>query len=127
MDYPFHSDGCSNPVQWIRDSLADLDIVQFCYIHDWFYWQGGTREQRKWADRILFRCIEQNSRYGKVAAYTYFAGVRIGGWLPLSSRWSWGYGWFLDKRGVNTRILAGETTYTADSQRWKLEALLATA
>ena len=63
-----------------------------CFEHDIAYWCGGSREQRKAADRDLRDCV---ARSGESSAFANFVRltVTIGGapWLPFP--WRWGYGW----------------------------------
>lgn len=84
MDYPFKSDGCS--------VVKDFDQQECCVRHDWLYWQGGSVEDRKRADREFFGCVRKTGS-GWLAPFRWF-GVRIGGLgiLPFY-KWRWGYGW----------------------------------
>lgn len=122
MDFPFNSDACSNPLQYISDKWADLNFGQACVWHDWAYWSGGPRNLRKEADIALRGEIR---RAGHPAlAHVYYWAVRLFGWLPFSDRWSWGYGWDISRRGTDTLIPRHDTPYTTLNQRHKLEALL---
>ena len=84
MDRPFESDGCS--------VVAEFDQRECCVRHDWLYWQGGTRAQRRDADRQFKECIRQTGT-AWLAPFRWF-GVRFGGvgWLPFR-KWRWGFGW----------------------------------
>ncbi len=85
----FQSDGCSafpdgslsHPQQW----------QAHCVKHDLAYWQGGTREQRREADRELMHGVRAEGH--PVLARCMYLGVRIGGvpWWPTP--WRWGFGW----------------------------------
>lgn len=91
----FKSDGCScfpdgtlkNPDLWKRH----------CIEHDYAYWKGGTREERKTADLKLRNDIRREGE--PIIAQIAYAGVRIGGapWLPTP--WRWGFGWSDFPRG----------------------------
>lgn len=86
---PFKSDGCS--------CWPDSDWVECCIEHDLAYWKGGTRHERKEADRRLKECIIQKG-HPVIANFMYY-GVRAGGtwWLPTSFRW--GFGWDYPQSG----------------------------
>lgn len=87
--FPFTSDGCSivpdgtfnNPAKW-----------QMCCVqHDIAYWLGGTKEDRKAADKALGSCIGKNQN--KIIGNIYYLGVRIGGVPNSNMGYRWGYGW----------------------------------
>lgn len=85
MDKPFGTDGCT--------LVRDLDQRGCCILHDWAYWKGGSRKDRRRADNEFFRCIWKNSKYPILAPFRWL-GVRIGGkkfWGV--NRVSWNYGW----------------------------------
>lgn len=86
---PFVSDGCS--------CWPDWDWVECCVEHDLVYWIGGTREERKAADRELATCVSKRG-YPFIARVMYL-GVRTGGvwWLPTPFRW--GFGWDFPQSG----------------------------
>lgn len=65
--------------------------AEHCRRHDYSYWKGGTRAERKEADLALREDIREEGK--PVVAGIVYAGVRIGGtpWLPTS--WRWGFGW----------------------------------
>ncbi len=79
----FKSDGCS--------LFPDGDWVECCVVHDFAYWIGGTRGERKNADATLRQCVVDKG-HPKTAGLMYY-GVRLGGvwWLPTPFRW--GFGW----------------------------------
>ncbi|MDW7774042.1 MAG: hypothetical protein SCH71_14240 [Desulfobulbaceae bacterium] len=85
----FRSDGCS---LW-----PDYDWLKCCVEHDVVYWLGGTREERKEADRTLEKCVGEKGHpfIGKIMYY----GVQAGGvyWLPTPFRW--GFGWSYPQSG----------------------------
>lgn len=87
--HAFKSDGCS--------CWPDSDWLECCIEHDLAYWMGGTRHERKEADRKLRDCISQKG-YPVIAIIMYF-GVRVGGvwWLPTPFRW--GFGWDYPESG----------------------------
>ena len=51
------TDGCG-PSGWridmVPDHLGDVDITEPCLIHDWLYYIGGSEEDRKRADVMLY-------------------------------------------------------------------------
>ena len=93
----FDTDGCtivpdgtfSNPTKWNK----------CCLRHDVAYWKGGTRSERKVADKLFRSCLEDFGTHS--IAFLYYYGVRVGG-SPYSRQWfSWGYGWE-DYRGYRS-------------------------
>ncbi len=74
--------------------------------HDLAYWQGGTREQRREADRELVRGVGAEGH--PVLARSMYPGMRIGGapWWPTP--WRWGFGWSYPR---------GYGVLTSDEQR----------
>lgn len=85
----FQFDGCSC---FPEGTWKDPDLwEQHCLVHDYRYWQGGTRRERKLADRKLRDGIRSKGK--PIVAQLAYAGVRIGGtpWLPTP--WRWGFGW----------------------------------
>ena len=47
----FKSDGCS--------FYPDQNLSSCCKAHDKVYWKGGTKQQRKVADKKLEKCVEK--------------------------------------------------------------------
>lgn len=92
-DFPFTTDGCSGGMTWLWRLVTRRDPPwqDRCIEHDRAYWQGGTVEMRRQADRVLMAGVVTNGH--PIWAFAMWAGVRIGGvpWLPLP--WRWGYGW----------------------------------
>lgn len=86
---PFATDGCS----WFPDgTFEEMELWEHCCVaHDYAYWQGGTRLQRKEADRTLKICVAETGKQG--TGRLMLAGVRFGGlpWWPTPFRW--GFGW----------------------------------
>jgi hypothetical protein len=78
----FVTDGCS---VWIDGSWADC-----CVDHDVSYWCGGSRAQRKQADRELDLCVSEDSS-GFIGSMMYM-GVRMGGHPIWPTTWRWGFG-----------------------------------
>ena len=60
-------------------------------VHDYAYWQGGSKEQRRQADESLGACVAQvgEPEIGRLM----LAGVRVGGTPYLPTKFRWGYGW----------------------------------
>ena len=92
-DYQFRSDGCSFLLSWTWWTLFGHGPPWegCCDAHDKAYWLGGTREDRRRADRKLRICatLRGHPYWGAMMEW----GVWVGGvpWLP--TRYRWGYGW----------------------------------
>jgi hypothetical protein len=86
---PFTTDGCSRFPDGTR-SQQEL-WKHCCTRHDMAYWRGGTREERRAADRELRACVDEVR--DPALAFMMYEGVRVGGapWWP--TRYRWGYGW----------------------------------
>jgi hypothetical protein len=86
---PFTTDGCS----FYPDGTYEHKRLwkACCVTHDYAYWQGGTRGQRRMADAELRSCIA-NLGKNRTAALMHF-GVRIGGAPYFPTKYRWGYGW----------------------------------
>jgi len=80
---PFHSDGCT--------FYPDENYHECCVNHDKKYWKGGTKEERKEADKELLKCVSKRS--GKINASVMHIAVRIFGHplIPTSARWGFGF------------------------------------
>jgi hypothetical protein len=102
-DYRFSSDGCSGGMSWAWRAVTGRGPPWegCCVTHDRAYWAGGTRDDRRAADRALRRCVIATAceyalmgeRLIIALAWLIWAAVRIGGvpWLP--TRYRWGFGW----------------------------------
>ncbi len=86
---PFAADGCS---MFVDGTPAQRDLWKHCCIlHDKAYWRGGTREERKEADRRFRSCVDE---VGDAAlAEIMYRGVRAGGGPHWPTSYRWGYGW----------------------------------
>lgn len=85
----FTTDGCTGGPEGTR---CDPDAwLHACTEHDWRYWQGGTRKQRREADRILREKISAEGYPGM--GNLAFVAVRIGGSALWPTPFRWGYGW----------------------------------
>lgn len=82
MPADFVSDGCS--------LFPDGDYRNCCVEHDKAYYFGGTKAERKAADKELKACVRAKGH--KYLAPMMYLGVRIGGvaWLPTPFRWGFG-------------------------------------
>lgn len=60
-----------------------------------------------------------------IAWVRWLAVTITGRWWPFARSWSWGYGWKLELRGNSTRFPDYPTPYTVETERKKLDALLA--
>lgn len=60
-DFPFTTDGCSGGMTLLWNFLFDRNPPWngCCVEHDKFYWQGGTAEDRRWADAGLLIGVAQ--------------------------------------------------------------------
>lgn len=79
------SDGCS----WFPDG----NYCECCVEHDKAYFYGGSKKERRAADRQLFECVKRKK--GRLLARMMWIGVRVGGvsFLPTSFRWGFGKRW----------------------------------
>lgn len=79
----FKSDGCS--------FYPDQNIKKCCLAHDKVYWKGGTKKQRKIADKNFIKCVEKKGH--KIQGKFMYAGIRVGGnpYIPTKARWGYGY------------------------------------
>lgn len=86
---PFTSDGCSN---WPEGPRSNPNMWrECCFVHDMSYWMGGTKEERKNADKQLRSCVK--SKGADVNSFLMYVGVRAGGSPFLDTSFRWGYGW----------------------------------
>lgn len=98
----FRADGCSSfPDGTVGKPQLWRDC---CIVHDFSYWLGGTKDQKKRADRELGACVHKriSAAYSNkeicdrlVGAFekAMESGVSIGGTPNLYTPWRWGYGW----------------------------------
>jgi len=105
----FESDGCSLfPDGTAGDRTKWCDC---CFAHDIAYWRGGSREERKNADRKLRDCVLERTG-DKALADLMYHGVRVGGDPAFPTWYRWGYGWSYDGRyrplSEEKKRLAGE-------------------
>lgn len=86
---PFTTDGCS---VFPDGTFEQKELwLSCCTVHDYAYWQGGTKKGRLAADEQLQQCV---AKVGEPQiAKLMLMGVRAGGspYFPTSFRW--GYGW----------------------------------
>jgi hypothetical protein len=87
----FAYDGCT----FFVDSLMLSDFRGPCLRHDIAYWHGGTKEERREADKILREEMIQSGLCGKIVAYPAYFAVRLFGdtFITKSVNANWGYGW----------------------------------
>jgi hypothetical protein len=87
---PFVSDGCTT----FPDGLPGRsELWQHCCVaHDLAYWKGGTRDERRRADRTLGSCVNAASRNPVIGSLMRFF-VRVGGGPEREGGSRWGYGW----------------------------------
>ena len=121
---PFADDGCS---MFFDGTPAQRDLWRHCcYTHDTAYWRGGTREERKAADRQLRSCVDQAQ--DAALAELMYLGVRTGGGPCWPTSYRWGYGWPYgrgyrplteDERELADRILAQAEAALAEKAKAK--------
>lgn len=80
----FVTDGCT--------MIPDGSLKECCVTHDEAYWQGGSQEMRKSADRELQTCTD-DVKDNQFLAYIIYGGVRVGGVPYIKTPWRWGFGW----------------------------------
>ena len=78
----FVSDGCS--------FFPDGNYRACCVEHDKTYYFGGTKQERKDADRLLRDCVRAKGH--RFLAPAMYLGVRIGGVAFLPTPFRWGFG-----------------------------------
>lgn len=86
----FKSDGCS--------LFPDGNYRDCCVAHDQAYFIGGSINDRRAADKELYRCVRSKGN-GKLLASIIFAGVRIGGVSFLPTPFRWGFGNKFPRKG----------------------------
>lgn len=88
--YEFKSDGCSLfPNGTLKDRTLWCDC---CFKHDIAYWRGGSRVERKEADKALHACVLERTK-NIILADMMYNGVRFGGSASFPMWYRWGYGW----------------------------------
>ena len=92
---PFTTDGCS----WSPDGnlRSPTKYLECCKLHDFEYWMGGTRAQRKKADKDFRQCLRTVGASHPVHTL-YYRAVRANGG-PRGCSFCWGYGWSPRTRG----------------------------
>lgn len=95
----FSTDECSMFPEGI--SKKDSKLWSDCCIeHDVYYWLGGSKEQRKYADEKLQQCVQSKGEITlTLISYGMKLGVRFGGNPWFNTSYRWGYGW----RTVHTK------------------------
>ena len=85
---PFITDGCTG---WI-DGTRKYDWSHCCHKHDLQMWAGGSKANRKAADRELKQCIKKNSN--GFHSFVMATGVWIGSLSPIKIQSKkWGNAW----------------------------------
>lgn len=86
----FKSDGCS---MFPDGTLKNREKWLHCCVnHDKAYWRGGTKAERKTADKALRVCVTKATGSPDFGALMY-TGVRAGGSAYFPTWYRWGYGW----------------------------------
>lgn len=70
----FESNGCS----YAPDEFGGVDLRPACHFHDWAYYIGGCKKDRKRADQQLYRNLRACD-LGKFMAGIYYRRVRLFG------------------------------------------------
>lgn len=93
MDFPFTTDGCSGGMSraWRAVFRRPPPWEGCCVAHDFEYHPGGTKEDRRKADRELMAAVVLNGH--PVIAFFMWLAVRVGGHPLLPLPWRWGFGW----------------------------------
>ena len=85
----FTSDGCS---LFPDGTVTQKNLWQkCCEKHDFYYWKGGTYQDRIDADVELKECVAETG-LSDLSKLMYL-GVRVGGSAYIPSSFRWGYGW----------------------------------
>jgi len=96
----FKSDGCT---LFPDGTIMNNNLWQKCCIkHDFLYWRGGSKEDKKTADGELRNCIIKKTG-SIVLAEIMYLGVKICGSAFFPTWYRWGYGWPYG-RGYNLLI-----------------------
>jgi hypothetical protein len=66
-------------------------------MHDVAYWRGGTKAERKQADKALRRCVLAKTD-DPVLAKLMYDGVHLGGSPYFLNWYRWGYGWSYERK-----------------------------
>ena len=86
----FHYDGCT---MFVEGTASEPKLWDHCCLeHDLFYWAGGSKIQRRNADRALRQCI-RDVGHPRLAQLMYVA-VRTGRFYPFPFvGQQWGNAW----------------------------------
>lgn len=88
LERPYITDGCTG---WL-DGTRKYNWSYCCKKHDLQMWAGGSKENRKKADKELKACIKKKSN--GFHAWVMGAGVFIGGLSPIKiESKKWGNAW----------------------------------
>lgn len=87
----FYQDGCS----LFPDNILWHDFSEACLMHDIHYWAGGTKEERRTADKQLKDNVAKSGPLGPIFAPMMYVGVRVMGdsFLTKLVGANWGYGY----------------------------------
>ncbi len=86
----FKSDGCSH---FPDGTVKQRDLwCECCITHDIAYWQGGSKLQKKTADKVLRDCV-LNKTGNRLLADAMYYGVTVGGSPVYPIGYRWGFGW----------------------------------
>jgi len=89
-DFQFVYDGCT----LFPNTLPGLDLKEACFGHDVAYYHGGSKEERKAADKRLKEEASAQGLFGQIMQYPVYIGVRIFGDSFLTKLFNahWGFG-----------------------------------
>jgi hypothetical protein len=88
----FKTDGCSGGMSWVWNLVTGHGPPWegCCVTHDKHYWAGGSKQDRKDADKALRVCVAKNGY--PIWAWIMWIAVRLGGGPRWPSRYRWGFG-----------------------------------
>jgi hypothetical protein len=87
---PFETDFCTGYKE--GTSKVPLLWADCCKEHDLYLWAGGTRKQRRQADRRLRKCVRDKG--APIHGIIMWLGVRIGKLSPIKIKGhQWGNAW----------------------------------
>ena len=85
---PFTSNGCSG--------FREGKFFGCCFVHDFAFWAGGTRTERRSADRALRQClidVTHGNLYDRVVAYIGYMLIAMERVPAEVIPDGWGRGW----------------------------------
>jgi len=99
FDVKLHSDGCSGGMSALYTKMkflhsshgSQLKWRKCCEVHDRAYYYGGSKAEKKQADRLLNQCVSTVVGHKYLGeAMEIAVGIAGGPYLPTSYRWGYG-------------------------------------